>query len=150
MIGYKESTLIHPKGKRTADCVVRAIAVTIDTPYDQVIDELVSIYKKTGYHMSDNKCYSKLLAEHGFTQLKQFKKPNGNKYTVRELGQVLSEDYVAVVNVAHHLVTIRGGFIYDIWDCRLKTSGKVYVKKLEGSVEPINVNHVGKRKGVLL
>ena len=44
----------NPKGKMTTDCVVRAITVALDQPWEQTIREMVEMSIKTGYMLDEN------------------------------------------------------------------------------------------------
>ena len=47
----------NPKGKITQDCVIRSLALFLNRPYDIVLDDLINIYKTTGYHSADPVCF---------------------------------------------------------------------------------------------
>lgn len=123
---------INPKGKKTGDCVIRALTVASGIDYHQVSDELYELSKKTGHTMFSKQTYEKWLAANGFIKHKQPRKPNGTKYTVGEIKELVGENTSAVVSVANHLTTFDGGALIDTWDCRSKTIGNYYTKKNQG------------------
>ena len=116
-----------PKGRKTNDCVVRALSFALKVPYEEVLKELFETQLKTGYCLLDKQCFERVLAAHGFVKMKQPRHTNGTKYLVREIDLLTMKR--CVVSMAHHLTAAEGGFIYDLWDCRNKTIGNYYVKQ---------------------
>ncbi|MBR2967853.1 MAG: hypothetical protein IKC35_03640 [Clostridia bacterium] len=110
---------INPKGKKTGDCVVRALALATGREYLDVYSELFYISIKSGYIINDKRVEEKFLANHGFIKHKQPKKPNGKKYLVGEIDKLTNDD-VIVISCAHHLTVALSGTIVDTWDCRGK------------------------------
>ena len=119
----------NPKNKKTSDCVVRALAIATQKPYTQVLDELVEICKKTGYFINDKKCYEKYLKDNNFVKMRQPRKKDNTKYTIYEIDTIIG-DSVAVVSCANHLTIVSNKMLLDLWDCRFKTIGNYWVKKL--------------------
>lgn len=54
MIGF-ELRNVNPKNKKTGDCVIRALTIATEQPYEVVRDELFELMKKTGYTMLSKK-----------------------------------------------------------------------------------------------
>lgn len=119
----------NSKKKKTTDCVVRALTLATHKPYIEVLDELVCVSKKTGYHINDKKCYERYLSENGFIKFKQPKKKDGTKYTIGEIDKLI-DDRTAVISCAHHLTIVKYKKLYDTWDCRNKSVGNYWVKLL--------------------
>lgn len=119
---------VNPKNKKTADCVIRAISTASGKDYWEVVDDLVAMYKKTGYEMTTKQCYEKVLDKYGFSKYSQPRKRDNTKYLVGEIDQVLPRNAKKVViSMANHLTCYDGESIVDIWDCRNKTIGNYYV-----------------------
>lgn len=127
MIVYEEFN-INPKGKKTGDCSIRALALATDQTWDDALDELVAIAHKTKWEPADRRSMEKALEAHGFANIGQPRKSDNTKYLVRELDQVLKGMYVAVINVANHYTVIKSGVLYDTWNCGCKAAGKIYIK----------------------
>src|SRR5690554_611062 len=126
-----EKTNINPKNKKALDCVVRALSLASQKDYFQVVDELVEIYKKTGYIINEKKCYEKWLLQNGFEKMKQPRKQDNTKYEVRELDQVIDTyKYNIVVSLAGHLTCVTNNTIFDTWNCGRKTIGNYYIKAI--------------------
>lgn len=117
----------NPKGRKTSDCVVRALSFALEMPYEEVLKELFETQLKTGYCLLDKQCYERVLAAHGFVKIKQPRHENGTKYLVREIDTLTNAR--CVISLANHLTAYKDGFIFDLWDCRTKTIGNYYVKQ---------------------
>ena len=118
MIGY-ENKNINPKGKKTGDCVVRALSLALGRDYVDVYRELFDISLLTGYIINDKRVEEKFLTKHGFVKHKQPKKPSGKKYLIGEIDKIC-RDKVIVISCAHHLTVVLDGTLVDSWDCRGK------------------------------
>lgn len=118
----------NPKNKRTADCVVRAICTVLNQSYDQTAKDLTDLWLKTGYHISDVKCYGKYLESKGFIKNKQPRKTNNQKYIGAEFVQVFKGECVAHIG-GHHIVCIKNGKILDIWNSSGKCIGNYWTRK---------------------
>lgn len=82
----------NPHGKITGDCVVRAISTAADLPYEVVLDGLVETYRKTGYHICDDRCYARYLVSIGFQSLGQPKDEDWRIMTGEEYCRSLSRN----------------------------------------------------------
>lgn len=122
---------VNPKNKKTGDCVIRALVGASGKDYYQVSDELYELSKKTGHTMFSKQTYEKWLETNGFVKHKQPRKPDGTKYTVREIKELVGQNTNAVISMANHLSCYVDGHIEDTWDCRYKTIGNYYTRKKE-------------------
>lgn len=120
---------VNPKNKKTGDCVIRALTSASGKGYYQVSDELYELSKKTGHMLNSKQTYEKWLDANGFVKHKQPRKPDGTKYTVREIKELVGDLEQAVVSMANHLTSYEHGRIVDTWDCRRKTIGNYYTKR---------------------
>lgn len=120
----------NPRNRKTTDCVIRAISVASGNEYKKVVDDLVDVWKDTGYHIGEKRTYEKVLESYGFVKRPMPWKPNGTKYRVGEVDEVLEQGSVAVVAMAHHLVAYVEGELVDTWDCRHKSILNMYVKEV--------------------
>ena len=126
MIDY-ECKNVNPKGKKTGDCVVRALSLAMNMDYVEVYKALFELSLKTGYIVNDKRVEEKFLAQCGFVKHKQPKKPSGKKYLVGEFDK-LCREIVIVVSCAHHLTVVLNGVLTDSWDCRGKCISNYYTK----------------------
>lgn len=132
----------NPKNKHTTDCVIRAICTALNQNYETTLQELVKMQLKTGYDISDAKCFGKYLELKGWTKQKQPRKPDNTKYTGKEMCSILNCDILAVgksiiANIGgHHIVCIKeteglhGSFkIFDIWDSTNGCIGNYWIRQ---------------------
>lgn len=128
----------NPEGKRTGDCIMRAVAVAAGVSWDDAVDGLCAIAHDKKIAPQDPAAERELLKRLGFAKLKQPKKINGKKLTGREFctwldSQVLLGNMPAnariVANIgAHHVVAVMrdgtGHFrVNDTWDCTTRCVG---------------------------
>lgn len=126
MINYKQLN-VNPKGRKTSDCVIRALATGTGLDYWEVLDGLVEISKKSGYCLLDKKVYEEFLRQQGFYKKPQPRKLDNTKYLVGEIRQLTKRERV-IVSMANHLTAVIGDDLIDIWDCRRKTIGNYFIK----------------------
>ena len=118
----------NPKGKKTSDCICRAICTTLQQPYDETMKELIDLSLATGYEYSDVRCYGKYLQNKGFIKQKQPRKNNGKKYSGQEFVKIFKD--VCVANIGgNHAVCIKDGKILDIWDSSEGCIGNYWIKQ---------------------
>ena len=138
---YFEYYNANPKNKKTTDCVIRAICTALDQTYEQTLRDLTELQIKTGYDMSENKCYGKYLESKGWKKHKQPKKDDNTKYTGKEFCHALNSEALAlgkkvIAHIGgHHIVCVketsglRGTFkVHDIWDSTGGCIGNYWTK----------------------
>lgn len=118
----------NPKGKKTTDCVIRAICTALDQDYKTTARELLEFWLETGYDMSDVKCFGKYLESKGWEKQKQPRKPDNTKYTGKEFIKIFKG--ICVVNIGgNHTVCVKEGKIFDIWDSTDGCIGNYWIRK---------------------
>ena len=105
----------NPKNKHTGDCTIRAICTALEQPYEQTVKELVELWLKTGYEMTDSRCFNKYLELKGWIKNRQPRKADNTKYTGKEFVKIFKGTCVANIG-GNHTVCIKNGKILDIWD----------------------------------
>ena len=108
----------NPKGKKTSDCVIRAIAIAECKSWGEIFTALCEIAQRTGYMVNDRKCYEKYLTAQGYVKCKQPRKPDGKKYTGQEFcdyifdleqrGEITTP--VVIAHIGSHHIT---AFVHD-------------------------------------
>lgn len=127
----------NPKDRRTADCVVRAIAVSSGKSWDKVLDGLVEVAHKYKIMVNDIPCFDRYLQSLGYTKMKQPRKPDNTKYTGEEfcrdyLGKFILGEYDVVANIGgHHTIAIVDRQVVDIWNSSYKTIGNYWIRRRE-------------------
>ena len=131
----------NPNGNWTQDCIPRALSLFLNKSYFDIVDELIKIYKQTGFHIADSVCLSyyinnlknvqtieiglekqvslsaicKMIQSNNFTKLPQLNK-NNSKKVLAFLGNT-------------HLTFIENGYIMDTWNCSSLIVNKLYIFK---------------------
>lgn len=120
---------LNPLNRRTTDCVVRAIADAMNQDYNQTLDGLVDVTKKTGYHIADVKCYGRYLEQNGFVKMRQPKDKLGKRISASEFVKTLTEDQAIVAHIGpHHVACIRNKKVRDAWNSTNKCIGVFWQK----------------------
>lgn len=137
----------NPKRKITTDCVIRALSVGMEKPYNDVVMEMAQFQCETGFDMSSTEGIDRYLKKNGWTRCKQPKKEDGTKYTgkefclkvqhplrIEELNLCGGKDYnwhnIIADLGGHHIVAIIDGMVYDIWNSTGGCIGIVWVKEV--------------------
>lgn len=141
---------VNPKGLKTEDCVVRAIALATGQSWDKVFTDLCEIALKKKRMPDEKQVYELYLEKLGWEKHSQPRsttydngvKDTYHKYTVDEFitdlnftKNVMREHGVYIITVAHHMTCVKfQGIefdIYDTWDCSNKTIRNYWTKKGE-------------------
>ena len=136
---YPDTSTFHyynanPKNRYTGDCVVRALTVALEKPYEEILMELVEIQLNQGYSATSKDAYSRLLAKYGWKKQKQPKREYGvytAKYTGKEFCEEIAEPgvrYFAHIG-GHHVVAIVDCKVWDIWNSTGDCIGNYWVKE---------------------
>lgn len=122
---------LNPKGWKTGDCVVRALAGANNMSWESTYLSLCEIGAKKCRMPNDKATYEAFLKERGWVKQKMpvwydaFGKKN--RYTVEDLAKEFP-DKKMVVSVAHHLTFIDKGVLKDLWNCGSKSVGNYWIK----------------------
>ena len=117
----------NPKGRKTDDCVVRAIATATDQSWDETLMGLTKCAIKNKYMVHCPQLYGKYLEELGFKKQKQPRKNNNKRYRANEFVQ--SFHGIAVANLGQlHVACIKDGKVWDIWDSSNEIVGNYWTK----------------------
>lgn len=106
----------NPKGRRTGDCVIRAIAHATGDGWEDTLTGLYQVALKVKSELACKDCYERYLAEKGWIKHPQPRKEDRTKYTIAEWCKK-NRSKTMIVGVANHLTCIIGGRCNDIWDC---------------------------------
>ena len=118
----------NPKGKKTSDCVIRAICTALNKDYETTTRELLEFWLKSGYEMCDVKCFGKYLESKGWKKQKQPRKVDNTKYTGKEFVKYFKGTCLANIG-GHHIVCIKDGKVFDIWDSTDGCIGNYWTKE---------------------
>lgn len=123
---------VNPKGRRTGDCSTRAIVGTVGISYEEALKLQYEEAVKACYGITNKQTIERVLKRFHWVKMKQPKKPDGKKYKVKELDEIISQkqlDKGVLVTIASHHTCIKGHSIQDIWDCGDYTVRNYYVKE---------------------
>lgn len=138
----------NPKGIKTNDCVIRAIAVATNKNWDDVYKDLCEIAFKKKRMPNDKQVYETYLERLGWEKHKQPRsdiyesgyKGTYKKYTVEEFVTNLNLEKniqrkhdVYIITVAHHMTCVlfenNEYDIHDMWNCENKTIRNYWTKQ---------------------
>lgn len=117
----------HPAGKKTGDCVVRALAIAEDKKWLDVYDALCAEGRKLHDMPNMKNTYETYLTKRGWKKQKMPKHATGKRYTLRQLADENPKGLL-IVSVAKHLATVKDGNLLDTWDCSRKCVGNYFTK----------------------
>ena len=138
----------NPKGWKTNDCVVRAIALATNQSWDKVFTDLCEIAFKKKRMLNDPRVYEKYLSQLGWNKRKQprfytyedgsrstYKKETVDEFIInRNFDRLIQTKYdTYIIRVANHMTVVKlneGKFdLFDIWDCGHRCVGEYWVKE---------------------
>ena len=121
---------LNPKGLKTGDCVIRAIAYATEKEWEEVYEALCKLGLKMKRMPNEKQVYEKYLEQLGWQKYKQPRKWNNTKYTLDEfIEEMASEGDAVLVKLAHHLSVVEEGQVVDTWDCGYKTVGNYWIRR---------------------
>ena len=118
----------NPKGKKTGDCVIRAICTALNEKWEDTYKGMLDIALKTGYAISCKENYTKYLSAKGYDIQKMPRRKDNTKYTVKEFADELADrNKIYVLNLANHVTIIKNKNLYDLWNCSKKSVGNYWI-----------------------
>ncbi len=130
MLIYLEKN-VNPKKRITGDCSTRALVSCLKISYDEALKLQTEESLKCYYDPTSKQVMERVLKKFGYIKMKMPKKPNGKRYKVCELDEIIPTNIRnegVLVTVANHHTCIRGCAIIDIWDCSFKSVCNYYIK----------------------
>ena len=106
---------VNPKGKKTTDCVIRAVAAATGLGWDEAYKQLAEVGFIQKCEMSDTESVDIVLRNNGFL-VGTIRVQKGDKRpTVAQFAEQ-HPNWYCVLRVANHLVASGNGFYVDTWD----------------------------------
>jgi len=130
MLGYLERN-VNPKNRKTGDCSTRALVSVLDISYEQALVLQMDESLKCYYDPTSKQVMERVLNKFGYVKMKQPRWPDGTKFKVNELDQIIPKSKLhegVLVTVANHHTAIKDNNIIDIWNCGNKSVGNYYIK----------------------
>lgn len=115
------------KSLRSGDCVVRAISIALDMSWDEVYHDLCQLGSQLKRMPNDVENYHTYLTNCGMTRAKISNRKGCKRPTVESFAES-HKSGIYILEVAHHLVTVRDGHYYDTWDCGLRSISGYWTK----------------------
>lgn len=117
----------NPKGLKTGDCVVRAIATALNESWEDTYKGMLEVALKTYQAISWKNNFKKYLQNKGYEMHKMPKKENGKRYTVNEFCKEKAENNKTyIISLANHLTVVINRDLYDTWNCGNKSVGNYW------------------------
>ena len=106
----------NPTGRATGDCAVRAVALALDVDWETAYAMIAMDGFLMGDMPSSNSVFGAVLRQNGF---RRYAVPNEcpDCYTIEDFADE-NPHGVYVVGTGNHVVTIKDGVVYDLWDSR--------------------------------
>lgn len=118
----------NPKGKKTGDCVIRAICTALNESWEDTYRGMLEVALDTGEAISCKGNFKEYLKRKGYDMQKMPRKENNKRYTIEEFANILAKpNMVYIVNIANHLTLINNKNLYDLWNCKNKSVGNYWI-----------------------
>lgn len=104
------------KSVNCGDCVVRAISIALDLSWDVVYNDLCQLGSQLKRMPNDRQNYRTYLTNCGMVRTGISNKKGSKRPTVDSFAASHKKG-IYILEVAHHIVTVRDGHYYDTWDC---------------------------------
>ena len=104
----------NPEQKDVPDCVIRAICIALNKPWEEVFWELSHVAGDHHSITSDDHIWGRYLWEFGFIP---FKLPVScpECVTIRDFAEIFNQG-TYIVGTGYHAVALIDGNYYDTWD----------------------------------
>ena len=116
---------LNPIGKRSGDCVVRAICGATNKTWEEVYNDLCKLGLEMKEMPNMKKVFEKYLEQIGWKKQKMPRFGDNTRYTLEEFADENNKG-VYIINLANHLTYIEDGTLIDIWDCSGKSVGNYW------------------------
>lgn len=119
---------VNPKGRETGDCATRALVGVLGIDYAEALKLQVEESLKCYYDPTSKQVMERVLKKYGYVKMKQPRRPDGKKYKVGEIDELVKDGRI-FITIANHHTCVVNGVVQDTWDCRDKTIGNYYIKE---------------------
>lgn len=106
---------LNPRGHKTGDCVIRAVAAATGLSWDNTYQALSKAGFELKVEMSEVEAVDLVLKSLGFLEGKIKVVKGSKRPTVKSFSEQ-NPNLVAVLRVANHMVACAYGNYVDIWD----------------------------------
>ena len=106
----------NPLKKEVGDCVVRALCALENRDWNDVYRELCDIGFELKVMPNGKQTYEEYLKRHGFVRTPVSNKKGTKRPTVNDMAVRSKTEGPIYCDIANHCVTVKDGYILDIWD----------------------------------
>ena len=118
----------NPKGRKTTDCVIRAICTALNISWKDCYISLVEFSIKQGLMCNDKRAYTTYLKAKGYEMQKMLRRKDNTRYTVKEfIDEIADPKAIYILSIANHLTTVKDKALLDTWNCSRKSVGNYWV-----------------------
>ena len=121
----------NPKGKKTGDCVIRAICTALNQSWEDTYKELLEVTLLKCYAISSKENIIEYLRRKGYEMQKMpkiYTDCSFRRYTVEEFADNIAKPKITyIISVANHLTIIKDKKLYDTWNCKNKSVGNYWI-----------------------
>lgn len=115
----------NPSHKNADDCVVRALSVVLDLPWETVYKTLCDYGLKIHRMPNEKEVFIQLIKLYGLTRVPKWKRHLYLKDVTKWCRQNKID---AIVYNTSHCVGIKNGQFHDTWDSSYETVAEIYLK----------------------
>lgn len=113
----------NPSGRKTSDCVIRAIAAATQTGWFDVAHKLYLLSNKLCTAQTARETYREYLKGHKKIPVMHDTATGRKRWKVEDIA-LWEGTYI--VSVAGHLTCVANGEIIDTWDCSKKSAYEIW------------------------
>ena len=118
----------NPKGRKTTDCVIRAICTALGDNWENTYRDLVNYSIRQGLMCSDKRAFTFYLNNKGYKMEKMPKREDNTRYTVKEfIDEIADPKTTYIISIANHLTVVKDKVLLDTWNCSRKSVGNYWV-----------------------
>lgn len=118
----------NPKGRKTTDCVIRAMSTALNNTWEDTYRALVDFSIKRGLASSDKRAITLFLHYKGYTKQKMHKREDNTRYSVKDfIDEIAKPKAVYIIGLANHLTVVKDGVLLDTWNCSKKIVNSYWI-----------------------
>ena len=128
---FKFSNL-NPKGQKTGDCVIRAVAAFLGWTWERTYRELAEWGMEHGWMLNSDENFESFLLAKAWEKERMPRRADNTRFTAKEFCQQIAEPgTVYLIRLAHHLSFIGPDCrIWDTWDCGRRSVGNFWSRPI--------------------
>lgn len=139
----------NPKGWKTGDCVIRAVALANNSDWDDTYAFLCNLGRSKCRMPNSKEVYEAFLKKEGWIKHKMPKHDNGKKYTVKELVE-LYPNKTLIISIPKHLTVAVSNELFDTWDCSNKYVCNYFTNEEYDMIDTTCIDNINKTLRKLL